>query len=260
MSIAYLIHKNTYSKTHSNFTYGLIKESSNCHITNIHNRLYDLYFSLQPKNIVCQIEEYSNELHGFATDSSLKTNLPRILVTIDDNEAAQEKYVEILKQITAAQITLILPRKLAEHIDSIGLKFDVITYENLYNKDVFFPIETERNNKILCILSTDKTCASKIESLLYPNTSPPIVFVNNPEINIDQNIGLMFDSDMNIALNTYDGVIDLSNSYNAEIAVCGTKKYRTDKLPELVEDTNKTNLIEMSTFITTNILKDKNAQ
>lgn len=260
MSINYLIHKNIYSKTHSSFTYGLIKTSSGCHITNLHNRLYDLYFSLQPKNIVCQLEEYSNELHGFAMDTSLKTNLPRILVTVDNNDIAQDKYVNVLRQIQGAKITLVIPHKLADYIKSIGLKFDAIAYENLYNNDVFFPMEMERNNKILCILSTDKKCLSKIEPLLYPNTSVSMVLVNNPEINVDQNIGLMFDSDMNLALNTYGAVIDLSNSYKAEIAVCGIKKYDADKLPELVENTEKIDPIEMSTFIKTNISGDANEQ
>lgn len=259
MSINYLIHKNIYSKTHSGLTYGLIRASSYCHITNFHNRLYDLYFSLKPKNIVCQIEEYSNELHLFATDQSISANLPRILVTVDNNEAADEKYITVLKQISTAKITLVLPQKLSEKIKSIGLNFNTIEYSNLVNTDVFYPMNLKRNDKILCILSTDKTCVSKIESLLYPSTSTPIVMVNNPDVNYDQNIGLMFDSDMNLALNTFGSVIDLSNSYGAEIIRCGIQSYDVNQLPTLlVDESEKQPPVDMHEFINANIIKDSN--
>lgn len=260
MSIDYLIHKNAYSKTHSSLTYGIMRVSSSYQIINCHNRLYDLYFSLKPKNLLFQIEEYSNEVHAFATDKSLKDNPTKIFISIDDNEARQQNYVDILKQIVNASITLIIPKKLTEHIQSIGLNFDMIVYDTIFNSDVFFPLNIQRNNKILCILSTDKECVSKIETLLYPSTSLPIVLINNPDVSHDQNIGLMFDSDLNFALNTYSAVIDLSNSYRSEISVCGIDSYDINELPNLViNETNKAiQPIEIKEFITKNMLKENN--
>jgi hypothetical protein len=61
----------------------------------------------------------------------------------------------------------------------------------------------------------------------------PIVLVNNPEINHEQNIGIMLDDDMNTALNTYGAIIDFTESYDAEICLCKIPKYNLDQLNEL---------------------------
>ena len=99
-------------------------------------------------------------------------------------------------------------------------------------------------------MSTDVSCLNKIEETLYPRSKEKIVLINNSEIEHDQNIGLMFDSDLNKALNTFGSVIDLSNSYLAEITACETKvsEKDTNKYP------SKDNIVTTDNFIRQHII------
>ena len=224
MSINTLIHKNSYTKTHTSIIYSLIKEIEKHHVVNTHDKIYDLFYMLEPEKIVLQGEEYSNEWHSFIADETGNGKKLEVFITIDNNDTKYEQYISLLRQTQNINATFIVPKNLKKKLKEENIKIKSIEYEYLYNSDVFHKLENlERNDKTLCIMSTDVSCLNKIEETLYPRSKEKIVLINNSEIEHDQNIGLMFDSDLNKALNTFGSVIDLSNSYLAEITACETK-------------------------------------
>lgn len=233
MATDILIHKNSYTKIQSTLTYGYIKcsDTYSNRILNCHNRIYDLYHAFKPKNILLQIEEYSNEFHHFVHDKSIATN---VLLSIDNNYTNFNSYTQILQQIKNDKLKAIAPKSFVDLLKSQNIQTqNIIEYNNLYNQYIFNKKDSIRNNKILCILSTDSSCISSIEKYLYPKSDLPIVMVNNPEIKHDQNIGLLFDNDMCEALNNFGSVIDFTLSYDAEINICGIPKYSLTDLEDL---------------------------
>lgn len=219
-----LIHKNSYSKIHSALTYACVNLYSNyTKLVNLHGNLYDIALSLKPKTIIFQIEEYTQEIHSFVNDTSIPSF--NVLLSIDNNKSFYDKYTEMLLGMhtnNSMKMKLIAPADLYPVLVQNGIEAKkILAYHNIYNNYVFYKDkDVVRNDKILCILSSDKNCIDYVKSYLYPNTKQPIVMVNNPNIEYDQNIGLLFDKEMNMALNTYGSVIDLSESYATEISVC----------------------------------------
>lgn len=242
-----LIHKNTYTKIQSALTYGFIQNADrySFQILNCHNAIYDLYYAYKPKKILLQIEEYSNEFHALVHDDSIE--LDKILLSVDNNIVNYDTYIKILQQIRSPKVYAIAHQSFIDYAQNQQkmMSANFIPYNNLVNKYVFHNKNMTRNNKILCILSSDKECIKLIDKFLYPNSKMPIVLINNPEILHDQNIGLMLDDDLNTSLNTFDSVIDLTLSYDAEISVCGIPKYSMDQLESL--DTAKPSCIEVAT-------------
>lgn len=260
MSIDILIHKNTYTKIQSALTYGFIQNSDKykIQIINCHNTIYDLYYGYMPKAVLLQIEEYSNEFHTFAHDTSIPIN--RIFLTIDNNKVNFDTYIKILEQIRSSRIYAIAPKSFIDYAQNKNVSTNnFIPYHNLVNKYVFINQNLVRNNKILCILSTDKECTTPLEPFLYPKSKLPIVMINNPEISHEQNIGLMFDDDLNIALNSFGAVIDLTEAYDAEIAVCQIPKYNLQELANLDKiqpATITTDIEDAGEFITSKLMSN----
>lgn len=224
MSADILIHKNSYTKMHSGLTHACMKYFADVKLFNCHNQIYDLFFAIKPKHILLQLEEYTQEIHTFIHDASVPSDTS-IFISIDDAACHNDKYLSVLQQIRTPRVKFILPELLADIVrQNTNLdQNQLIPYANVVNTDIFFQIpQTKRNNKILCILDMDKQKFDIIKPYLYPNTNKPIIMINNPELSYDQNVGLAFDADMNIILNTFGAVIDLSGSYAAEISVCAT--------------------------------------
>jgi hypothetical protein len=260
MPIDILIHKNTYTKIQSALTYGFIQHGDkySFQVVNCHNSIYDLYYAHKPKNILLQIEEYTNEFHTFAHDPSIQ--MDKLFLSIDNNKVNFDTYIKILQQIRSNKVIAVAPKAFISYAQAQYMNTDnFIEYHNLVNKYVFFNKGLSRNNKILCILSTDKDCLVKLDKFLYPQSKMPIVLINNPEINNDQNIGLMLDDDLNTALNTYGSVIDLTESYDGEISACNIPKYDIDKLDKL--DSSDPTIIKIDIedagqFITSKLMRN----
>jgi hypothetical protein len=244
MPIDILIHKNTYTKIQSALTYGFIQNTDKYkfQVINCHNSIFDLYYIYKPKNILLQIEEYSNEFHTFVNDPSIA--IDNIFLSIDNNKVNFDTYIKILEQIRTNNTKAIAPKAFIQYAQSKDMNTDnFISYNNLINRYVFLNKNLTRSDKILCILSSDKNCISKLEKFLYPASKMPIVMINNPEIAHDQNMGLMLDDDLCTALNSYGSVIDLTEAYDAEISVCGAPKYNVQELETL--DTAQPSIISV---------------
>lgn len=227
MTTDIIIHKNSYSKIHSAITHACTAKFENVKLINLHNRIYDTVLSLNPKTIVLQIEEYSQEIHQFIYDKSLPNH--NIVVTIDNVSTRYAKYIELLTNInnnSPIPFRLLVPSDLYPVLLERGIHAKaLIGYDKVYNNYVFQKQNLVRNNKILCILDDNPECINMLKPYLYPNTKKPIVMINNPNVAYDQNIGLLFDNDLCVALNTYAAVLDLSKAYSAEIALCEIPAY-----------------------------------
>lgn len=251
MSIDILIHKNSYTKTHTSIVYSLVKQIEKHHVINTHDKIYDLFYMLGPEKIVLQAEEYSNEWHSFIADETGNGKKLQVFITIDNNDTKHDQYISLLRQIQNTNATFLVPKNLNEKLKEENIKVKSIEYEYLYNSDVFHRLDNlEKNDKTLCIMSTDSSCINRIEEVLYPRSKEKIVLINNSEVEHDQNIGLMFDSDLNKALNTFGSVIDLSSSYLAEVVACETKisEKDTNKYP------SKENIVTTDNFIQQHII------
>ena len=228
------------------FIYGAVSNIEKHHVLSLHDRMYDLFYLFKPQKILLQIEEYTNEWHSFINDNSI-TKKPEIFVTVDNNPAEKDKYIKILQQIKDSQCVFIAPKYIAKEIPNLRC----IEYEYLYNNQVYFCLNENRNEKTLCILSKDQKCIEEIDQYLYPNNkNEKLCLVNNTQVDHDQNIGFMLDNDMNIGLNLFGSVIDLSSSYSAEIVACNTPVSDKDrnKYP------SKEELVTIETFMKQHII------
>ena len=91
-----------------------------------------------------------------------------------------------------------------------------------------------------------------VKDYLYPKTNKKIVLINNPAVDNDQNIGLMLNSDLNIAFNTYGAAIDLTESYDAEMSICKIPNYKKNNGSYNLEDPpslSNISTMEISSFI-----------
>jgi len=227
MNKSILVHKNSYSKIHSTITRGILYTFDNVRLANLHHNIYDTCLSSRPSTIILQLDEYTQEIHQFINDTSLYEK--NIVLTVDNSPCLYDKYKNLILDLHKNQVlncSLILPVEIYSSLVEAGVNQNkLIAYNRLYNDVIFQPRNSIRNNKILCILDRDPSCIDIVKPYLYPNTTNNIVLVNNPEVEYDQNIGLLFDEDMDQALNSYQSVIDLSKSYEAEIIACGIPSY-----------------------------------
>ena len=244
-----LIHRNQYSKTHTYLTYGLVSIFNECNILNVHNQIYDLYHALNPTNIFLQIEEYTSEIHSFLLDPSIF--IDNIFISIDNSPANYPQYLDIIQKIDNSKFKFICPKDLAETISDI--QATIIPYSNIFNNGVSIrKSEIIRNDKILCLLSSDPESINMVKDYLYPKTNKKIVLINNPGVDNDQNIGLMLNSDLNIAFNTYGAAIDLTESYDAEMSICKIPNYKKNNGSYNLEDPpslSNISTMEISSFI-----------
>jgi hypothetical protein len=251
MNTNILVHKNNYSKTHSIISHGCFDSFEDVRFINFHNNIYDLFFTMKPKTIILPIEEYTQEIHTFINDNSIKK--PKIVFTVDSFESFFGQYRNLINDLNKKQFLnfhLIVPAKLYSQLLEDGINAEkLLAYNRLYNDHIFRFKELSRNNKVLCILDKNPQSVSLIKPYLYPNSKKHIVMINNSEVAYDQNIGFMLDDDLAKALNTYGSVIDLSGCYEAEICSCRTPYY--DKPESLLGEPSilDVEITKMSSFI-----------
>lgn len=260
MNTSILIHKNSYSKIHSAISYSIGSSVQNSRLINLHNQIYDLSLSLKPKTIILQFEEYSQEMHQFVHDKSLPSF--NIIFTLDNFPSKYNQYLDIIKKIHQNHpiaFKIIVPIEFHDLLKSNDIHIEgIIPYDKVYNNYVFAHTESSRNDKILCILDQNPECIDFVKPYLYPNTTSKIILINNPKVEYDQNIGLAFDRDMSNLLNSYGSVLDLSNSYDAEISLCRIPKYKVEtewiKTEPKIIDTNITSIDNFIQHITEHLI------
>jgi len=224
-----LAHISSYIKNYNYLLRSLTKNNT-ITISNINNILFDTVASKKYDTIFLPMEDYSLEFHTLIHDHSYSSL--KIYLCVNDNKINDDNVCKILQSIKS-NIFCILPQRISCELRS---NITPIWYNNLINSDIIYNKSKIKNNKLLCILSQDKDKVKIIKPYLYPNTFLPIVLINNPEIQYEQNIGLCFDEDMNEMLNVCGSVIDLSETYDAELSVLGVKKYNINSLDQSFKD------------------------
>jgi hypothetical protein len=218
---------------------------NNLTIANIHNQLFDFVHINNIQNIILPIHEYSQEFHYFL-EQNLKTKNIFLYFGHADHEDLNKYCVDnnihIIKQ---SDTTLAQP---------------YVSYSRIYDNTVFESIDTERNEKTLIILSQDNDKNKQILSdQLYPNNKLPVCLINNPEFEHEQNIGVAYQTDLAILLNSFDSLIDIDNMFSLEAQACGIKNLQMlNSIMETIETKQtKESVQDLVSYASDTFIKDK---
>lgn len=180
-------------------------------VNQLHGNLFDAAYLFKPTIALFPALEYTQEVHNFIAQA----NNVKIFLYVDI-EIPQKELVDfwnanckcIVKNNTEKSIT------------------NKLSFDHIYDDNVFTNLNMKRNNKIAVSLSGDMDKNHKIlDGSLYPNfKDKPIVLFNNPQFEHPQNIGIYNEPDLNYVLNTYELFVDIDNEFNIETNVCGIPK------------------------------------
>lgn len=179
---------------------------------NLHDRLYDTVAEIKPDVIVLPIHEYTAEFHTFIND---KKHNPKILMIIDPR-IPEESITSIMKNIVDKTNILVISNK--HNITN----FPNITYEEMYDSDLFVDNEYKRLDKVGIILHENNEVNKQIVPALYPHTSDVVCFNNNKFDHVT-NLGILSMSDLSSIFNTYEYILDMTDMFKLEIMACGAK-------------------------------------
>lgn len=171
----------------------------------LHDNIFDTYSKYNPTTIILPIHEYTQEFHEFVNTFKNKVDINIFVGEI--------LHSDLIKYCDTFNI------KTIRRGDNIGN--NVLSYQYLYDNEIFYNMDSERQEKILVILNDQDN--SIIEPILYPNSDTRLVLINNPNFKHPQNIGLADGPDLAILFNQFTHLIDLTNSHTAEAQACGIK-------------------------------------
>lgn len=206
----------------------LLKELSVLEDTNIifnrtHGSLFSIYQQIKPEVIFLQVSEYTQETQDFIAEYNGQTKINLLVdVPIQNdqlNNFLNKTKVQIIKNkdITTSYVNT------------------VASYGNMYDDEIFFCTNKDRNTKIVTILSKDNERNNILNEFIYPNTKYPIVVLNNPSFRSPVNLGLFNYFDLSMILNTFSGVIDIDGYFDLEAQACDINSYRCDDRESLLD-------------------------
>ena len=179
-------------------------------LANIHQHLFDFVHINNIENIILPIHEYSQEFHYFVQNNFKTKNI--ILYFGHANHEDLNKYC-VENNIWVIKHS---PTNLSDPF---------MSYNKIYDNTVFKPISNiTRNNKILIVLSQDNNKNKKLlDNALYPDSKLPVCLINNPEYEHAQNIGVAYQADLAIMLNSFEYLIDIDGAFTLEAQACEIK-------------------------------------
>lgn len=190
-------------------------------ILNLHNRAFDTLSQVDADCIVLSLNEYTQELHDLV--SSTDKNIILHINTFHKNMSDIIQYLNSKNNISYLT-----------HLTNEQLPIDkIITYTELYDDQIFVNQNTERNDKIAVILSSNNEENNILKSLLYPKTKLKLSLFNNPEFNSAQNVGNLTDVDLAEVLNSFSCVVDVSQQFRLEANACECPYIICDKNLEI---------------------------
>ena len=217
-------------------------------IANIHQQLFDFVHINNIENIILPIHEYSQEFHYFVQNNFKTKNIVLYFGHADHEDLTKycvENGIKVIKH------------------SATGLSDPFVSYSRIYDNTVFKPISNiPRNSKILIILSQNNDKNKQLlDGALYPDSKLPICLINNPEYDHVQNIGVAYQADLAIMLNSFEYLVDIDGAFALEAQACGIKNLKVENgvLSSIENKTiyeNIPNLEEFSsdTFIKTKLL------
>lgn len=180
--------------------------SENCIIGSLHNVLFDTYHQNKPDLLMLPLEEYTQEFHDFVSAFHEKIDIIIFCESIQN---------EMVQQFIENKIKII--QKNSESISDT-----ILSYDKIYNENIYKNLNLKRNDKILVMLSEDQEKNSKIlENILYPKTKHKLSLINNHNFEHPQNIGVCNDNDTAYMLNTFESFIDITDNFDLEAHACG---------------------------------------
>lgn len=185
----------------------------NTTLANIHNQLFDFVHINNIDNVILPIHEYSQEFHYFVQNNATQRNIILYFGHAD--------HEDLRKYCIENKIFMI------KHTDDV-LEAPFVSYRKIYDNTVFKPINNiTRNDKILIILSQDNEKNKQLlDGALYPDSDLPVCLINNPEYQHVQNIGVAYQSDLAVILNSFEYLIDIDGSFTLEAQACGIKNLK----------------------------------
>lgn len=204
-------------------------DNNNCLVANFHRNIFDNAYVFKPDIFIFPAMEYTQEIHNFVND----TQNIRVFLYLD-TEVPQKELVDFWNAKCQCIINGDFEPALSK---SLRLK-------NIYDDNVFYDMEMERNDKIAVSLSGDMDKNNHaLKNVLYPEyKNKKIVLFNNPQFQHVQNIGIYNEPDLNYVMNTYAAFVDIDNEFAIEADVC--------KIPKLDISVNLLDAIENDRKIT----------
>ena len=177
-----------------------------CITGSLHNILFDTYHQHKPDLLMLPLEEYTQEFHDFISALHEKID---IVIFCDNIQN------ELIPQFIQNKIKII--QKNSETVLDT-----VLSYDKLYNEDIYKNLNLKRNDKTLVMLSEDQEKNNSIlENVLYPKTKHKLCLINNHSFEHPQNIGVCNDNDTAYLLNTFGSFVDITNNFHLEAHACG---------------------------------------
>ena len=209
------------------FCRNLLKYQGNQYNINLqilHGNLFAVFNSIKPHVVFLPTAEYTQEFHDFITEYYQQTQI----VLLIDREVNQEP---LIKFWADTRTKLVIDGKYVANYN----KHTQISYQNLYDSDIFNNQMLERNGKIATLLSDNNDYNHNIlDNLLYPaNSKSTLVLFNNPTFKHPQNVGIFNAPDLNVIFNTFSYVIDMDDKFTVEAAICDIPSLDLAKITDI---------------------------
>lgn len=201
--------------SYKSFIRSLIKNNNDENLqligNSLHNVLFDTHHKTKPDIFILPSNEYTQEFHDYITEYHNNTKI----FIFANNLVVNTKIINFWN---SANITVIskaewFPEQSPEKC---------LSYESLYDDDIYKNLNKPRNNKIAVYLSSDdEKNNSLLYEVLYPKTNLPLVLFNSPTFKNNQNVGMLTSEDSCRVLNTFSKLIDIDNRFYLEASACG---------------------------------------
>jgi hypothetical protein len=225
-----LIHLSNENEYRS-FVRALVKNASSDYqlIGNaLHDVLFDTNHKIKPELVLLPSNEYTQEFHDYITEFHKTVKI--ILFT--NNLVVNEKIIDFWNFTN----TVVVSKK-EWYPEKKPEKF--ISYDNLYDNEIYKNLEKPRNNKIAVYLSSDdQKNHDLLDKVLYPNSVAPLCLFNSISFKHSQNLGLLTPEDSCKILNTYRALIDIDNKFYLEATACGIDNLSTSGDIQNIIDNN----------------------
>jgi hypothetical protein len=207
----------------------IAEDKSNIVMTgSLHGNAFDTFNQVMPDMVILPIYEYTQELHELVNAFKDKSRFALFMGDVNNDsliDYCNKNNIMIISKESKKQF------KLPNHI----------TYDYLYDSNLFSNKNLQRNDKLLVILSSNNdTNHKKLDNLLYPHTKSKLCLINNPDFEHAQNIGMANELDISHLMNTYGSLIDIDNNYIVEAKVCGIKNIELEDSVPIGESKEKT--------------------
>lgn len=202
------------------FTKALVKNNHELQIMGsvVHGTLFDISHKSKPDIVILPTNEYTQEFHDYITEYHKSQKI--ILFT--NNTVVNTNIINFWNQ---TKTTIVAKKTLYPEQQPNYW----ISYDHLYDSDIYYNMNILRNNKIAVLLSdNDEKNHILLDKHLYPSSNEKLVLFNSTTFQHPQNVGLLRPEDACQILNTYNALLDMDDKFIIEARVCGISNLSLD--------------------------------